>query len=207
MKHQILPEAAVRLSRRLATLMLTVQLGLLAVIPAPAGLGMQAEPGADALDKINHIVVIYQENHSFDNYLGTFPGADGIANAGAAGIQVDKSGKPYASLPAPLANAVGGVRSPHAHFPAELPNGPFLMNDYIVPDDETANEIHAYYRQQYQIDGGKMDRFVAWTDAGAFPMGYWDLKGLPLYELGREYTVADRFFQGAFGGSFLNHQW
>src|SRR5438105_4175399 len=39
------------------------------------------------LDKINHIVVIYQENHSFDNYLGTFPGANGISNAGAASTQ------------------------------------------------------------------------------------------------------------------------
>src|SRR6059058_5612643 len=38
-------------------------------------------------------------------------------------------------------------------------------------------------------------------------MGYWDLSGLPLYKLAQEYTLADHFFQGAFGGSFLNHQW
>src|SRR6059058_1475089 len=38
-------------------------------------------------------------------------------------------------------------------------------------------------------------------------MGYWDLSGLPLYKLAQEYTLADRFFQAAFGGSFLNHQW
>jgi phospholipase C len=99
------------------------------------------------------------------------------------------------------------VRNPHPRFPAALPNAPFLMNEYVTPEEETANLIHVFYRQQYQIDDGRMDRFVAWTDAGGLTMGYWDLQGLPLYELGREFTVADRFFQGAFGGSFLNHQW
>ena len=33
-----------------------------------------------ALQKINHILVIFEENHSFDNMYGTFPGADGLAN-------------------------------------------------------------------------------------------------------------------------------
>ncbi len=36
------------------------------------------------LDKIDHIVVIYAENRSFDNLYGLFPGANGIANATAA---------------------------------------------------------------------------------------------------------------------------
>ena len=52
-----------------------------------------------------------------------------------------------------------------------------------------------------------MDRFVAWTDAGALPMGYYDTKQLPLYPYARSYTLADNFLQAAFGGSFLNHQW
>jgi Phosphoesterase family len=160
-----------------------------------------------SLARINHIVVTYQENHSFDNYLGTFPGADGIAASGAAATQTDKQGQAYASLPVPLANAVNGVRMPHPRFPAELANGPFLLNDYVTPEDGTANMVHAFYRQQYQINGGRMDHFIAWTDAGGLVMGYWDLRGSPLYELGREFAVADRFFMGAFGGSFLNHQW
>ena len=198
---------------RLARLALAGPLAVAAVMLASAALAaddtQQPEPlqAGSPLDRINHIVVIYQENHSFDNYLGTFPGADGIATAGAAATQTDKQGQAYASLPVPLANAVNGVRMPHPNFPAGLPNGPFLLNDYVTPEDGTANMVHAFYRQQYQINGGRMDRFVAWTDAGGLVMGYWDLQGSPLYELGREFTVADRFFMGAFGGSFLNHQW
>jgi acid phosphatase len=167
------------------------------------GAGM-AQPG---LEKINHIIVIYQENHSFDNYFGTLPGVDGIANVGEAAIQRDRDGEAYAVLPQPLANAVDGRRDPDLRFPADLQNGPFLFNPFVPPSEQTANVAHTFYRHQYQINGGAMDQFVAWTDAGGMAMGYWDLDGLPLYQLAREYTVADRFFQGAFGGSMLNHHW
>lgn len=56
----------------------------------------------DGLGKIDTIVVIYLENRGFDHLYGNFPGAHGLANAGAAGIQTDETGKPYAALPAPL---------------------------------------------------------------------------------------------------------
>ena len=53
-----------------------------------------------ALDRIEHIVVIYAENRSFDNLYGLFPGANGIANATPAQYtQVDRDGKPLANLP------------------------------------------------------------------------------------------------------------
>ena len=44
-------------------------------------------------------MVIYLENRSFDNLYGSFPGAEGLANPGAIGTQVDKDGKPYESCP------------------------------------------------------------------------------------------------------------
>ena len=52
-----------------------------------------------------------------------------------------------------------------------------------------------------------MDRFVAVSDTGALPMGYFDGSALPLFNLAREYTLADRFFHAAFGGALLNHFW
>jgi acid phosphatase len=58
-----------------------------------------------------------------------------------------------------------------------------------------------------QIDGGKMDKFAAWTDAGGLTMGYYDASEMPMYKLAQQYTLADNFFIGAFGGSFLNHFW
>jgi phospholipase C len=73
--------------------------------------------------RVNHIIVIYQENWSFDGLYGKFPGADGIANAGAAARQVDKQGVPYKTLPRPI----GMVKklpkgATDSRFPDDLPN-------------------------------------------------------------------------------------
>ena len=59
-----------------------------------------------------------------------------------------------------------------------------------------------------QINGGKNDRFVAYGDSGALVMGHYDGSKLPLWKVAKKYTLADNFFMGAFGGSFLQpHQW
>src|SRR5713226_1030231 len=55
-----------------------------------------------SLDRINHIVVIYQENWSFDALYGKFPGANGLANADPAARQVDTSDGIYPTLPQPI---------------------------------------------------------------------------------------------------------
>jgi len=54
---------------------------------------------AEGIGKIDHILVIYMENRSFDNLYGLFPGANGLAQAGDMATQVDKDGKPYQALP------------------------------------------------------------------------------------------------------------
>src|SRR5262245_33130034 len=62
-----------------------------------------SDPGTLALDQIDHFVIIYQENWSFDSLYGDFPGANGLDNADGAGTipQVDKSGNLLATLPDP----------------------------------------------------------------------------------------------------------
>ncbi len=57
---------------------------------------------SSAIAKIGHVIVIYQENWSFDSLYGKFPGANGLDRAKEALAQVDKEGKPYPTLPAPL---------------------------------------------------------------------------------------------------------
>jgi phospholipase C len=52
-----------------------------------------------------------------------------------------------------------------------------------------------------------MNQFVAFSDVGGLPMGYFDGHDLPLFKLAQEYTLADHFFHAAFGGGFLNHMW
>ena len=70
-----------------------------------------------------------------------------------------------------------------------------------------ATSIHKFYQNQEQINGGRNDRFVAASDAGALAMGYYDGSTLPLWKWAKDYVLADNFFMGAFGGSYLNHFW
>ena len=72
--------------------------------------------------------------------------------------------------------------------------------------------MHRFYQEQYQLDGGRQDRYVTGSDAVGLTMGHYDTKKLPIYEYlhsrkAPDYAISDRFFQAAFGGSFLNHQW
>src|SRR5437868_1363729 len=158
-----------------------------------------------ALQKINHIVVIYQENWSFDSLYGKLPGANGFDQAGPTTPQVDKDGKPYATLPQPL-NTTFSPAIPDPRFPIDLPVAPFDTTRFVGPNQLTGDLVHRYYQEQYQIDGGKMDKFVAWSDAAGLVFSYYDATNMPEGKLAQQFTLMDNFFHGAFGGSFLNHQ-
>ena len=171
----------------------------------------RSKPAAAGLGQIQHVVVVYMENWSFDSLYGKFPGANGIANAAAT--QVDRNGVPYAQLPQPPASAKAEQSSgtssppPDARFPAGLPNAPFDLAPYVPPTDNIGDPGSGFYQEQAQIDGGRMDRFVANGKGGALPMGYYDATNLPLGALTQQYTLADNFFHAAFGSSMLNHFW
>src|SRR6202171_3414719 len=149
----------------------------------------------EGLARLKHIVVIYLENRSFDNLYGEFPGANGLANAGARAIQVDLLGNPFAHLPTP----------PGGAFPSNLPNAPFSIEQYVPIGANTPDLVHRYYQEQAQIDGGKMDKFAVISDAKGLVMGYYHTANLPLATEAASNTLCDNFFHGAFGGSFLNH--
>ncbi len=161
---------------------------------------------SSGLQKINHVVVIYQENWSFDSLYPSFPGANGIDQAGATIQQGDKDGKPYTTLPQPL-NTTFSPAAPDPRFPADLPGAPFDTARYVGANQLTGDAVHRYYQEQYQIDGGKMDRFVAWSDAAGLVMSYYDATNMPEGKLAQQFTMLDNFFHAAFGGSFLNHQY
>src|SRR3979411_624201 len=77
-----------------------------------------------SLDRIEDIVVIYAENHSFDNMYGMFPGANGVANATAEQkTQLDHDGRPLPHLPAVFNGGKVDTR-----YPASLPNAPFRID-------------------------------------------------------------------------------
>ena len=173
----------------------------LAPLAALAGCG---DPGGD-INKINHVVVIYLENHSFDNLYGEFDGAENLSKATASQwTQVDANGTTYTTLPQPYNTTAKAVDT---RFPSDLANKFFNIDQYVPTNQATGDLVHRWYQQQMQIDGGKMDKFAAVSDAKGLSLGYYHTAGLPLAEEAKKYTLCDHFFHAAFGGSFLNHIW
>ncbi|MEA2642336.1 MAG: hypothetical protein QOF51_3730 [Chloroflexota bacterium] len=167
-------------------------------------LAAEASALPDPVPPIDHIIVIYLENHSFDNLYGLFPGADGLDPVGFSPSQADGADQYYDHLP-PVRNVLsGGVIDDR--FPALL-NKAFNIDEYLPSNRLTGDLVHSFYQEQAQINGGAMDQFAAVSDAGALTMGYYDGSKLPMWAYAQQYVLADRFFHAAFGGSLLNHFW
>ncbi len=90
-----------------------------------------------SIHKIKHVIVIMQENRSFDSYFGTFPGADGIPM---------QSGKPTVCVPDP--------QSKRCVYP------------YVDHADVNGGGPHSASNATADISGGKMDGFVAQAELG-----------------------------------------
>jgi phospholipase C len=149
------------------------------------------------IKKINHVVVIYMENHSFDNLYGQFPGADGLSDAPDSQItQVDSTGQAYKTLP-PIPRS--------SAFPTNLSNTYFNIDQYLSARKAEPSPIHQYYYEIMQVDSGKMDKFALHDPKGGMVMGYYTTKDLPLYPIAKKYTLCDHFFHSGFGSSFFNH--
>ena len=218
------------------------------------------QTAAAKLSNINNFVVIYLENRSFDEMFGTFPNANGIANASASAMT--QIAMPVSTQAAALASAEGAtlaagggalkvvnpinnsnlgfnanngldsapkIEAPDSNFGSAIANGPWAIGitgtdaealpgatggngAYNAYTDVTGDLVHRYYEEQVQIDGGKMDRFIAGThaspDAGGLVMSYYAtdvVSKTHLWSLASNYVLLDNFFHSAFGGSFLNH--
>src|SRR5215210_7930644 len=85
----------------------------------------------EARNKIQHVVVIMQENRSFDHYFGTYPGADGI----------------------PMQNGVPTVCAPN-------PNTNQCIRPFHDPKDSNPAGPHGASHAIADIHGGKMDGFI-----------------------------------------------
>ena len=148
---------------------------------------------------IKHIVIIMQENRSFDSYFGTYPGADGIP--GYAG----NPGTPPCSPDPKTGQCVYPT-----HSSADVDGG----------------GPHSYAAAQADINGGKMDGFVAQARSGwakkcklqpdsptcssaAFPnrvMAYHDAREIPNYwNYANNFVLQDHMFESDMSWSLPNH--
>lgn len=142
---------------------------------APAG----AQSVRAARTPIEHFVVLMQQNHSFDNYFGTYPGADGI---------------PADTC---IPSNPGSADSPCLR-PTHMSTTPSVD----LPHDATA--FVTQYRDG-QMDGFVQAAVRAGLDPDA-AMGFYDDRHIPYYwNLADNFVLFDRFFQSSRGGSFPNH--
>lgn len=174
-------------------------------------------------DQVKTVVVIYAENRSFNNLFADFPGVEKPLSALSAvdTQQRDRDGSVLTTLPPAWGGVlqvgpqtVDGVTYPsEVQFQENLPNAPFALkgpNAEDLPLSLVTRDLwHVFYQNQMQINGGKNDGFVAWADSGGLVMGHYAQSrySLRLWDVAKEFVLCDNFFQGAFGGSFLNHQY
>ena len=202
------------------------------ILAAAAGFCALMQTAAQAAlnyDDIQTVVVIYAENRSFDNLFGTFPGANGLAKASATSVtQLDRNGSTLSGLPAIWGGMTGGVLAGAPLAPvllSETQTGTYLntfnhpfdiaaLYASVTPENmrpllyTTRDLYHRFYENQMQINSGANNAFAAWADSGGLVMGYYGntTSDHPLWALAQKFTLADNFFQPAFGSSYLNHQ-
>ncbi|HKP90587.1 MAG TPA: alkaline phosphatase family protein [Thermoleophilaceae bacterium] len=154
-----------------------------AILAAGAGEARPATTGG-GIHKIKHVVMVMQENRSFDSYFGTYPGADGIP--------MDSGGKPTVCNPDPEAEV--------------------CWAPYHDPRDRTGDAPHGSKNHKRDVNGGKMDGFVrearnaphrcqyahdyVCAPAAALDvMGYHDRRELPIYwDYADNFVLHDRMF-------------
>jgi len=207
---------------------LTIPLSLVAIAvlsACSAGSFGSGDPTVALQAKVKNVVVIYAENRSFDNLYSNFPGANGLqslydgnGNLTAAYVaQKDRNGNVLAALPPTWGGVTAGGITPVVTQAQSmgLANAPFKIetayqksaNVTLSTSTVTRDLYHRFFENQMQINGGKNDMFAAWADAGGLTMGSFDYSSSSMFKLAQQYVLADNFFQGAYGGSFLNHQY
>jgi phospholipase C len=152
---------------------------------------------------IKHVVVIFDENASFDHYFGTYPDA------------TNTSGEPFYA--APGTPSVTNYNT-NPSLLTSNPNGsnPVRLDPSNVNDVLTCDQNHGYTAEENAFDDGKMDKFTAAngtaTTTGTSPTGqacvgstvmdYYDGNAVPgLWNLAQNFAMSDNYFGTGFGPS------
>jgi phospholipase C len=152
---------------------------------AGAAGGAPRRPSLPGISKIKHVVVIMQENRSFDSYFGTYPGANGIPMT---------NGVPTVCVPDPVSGT--------------------CVRPFHDPNDRNQGGPHGRNDAAADIDGGRMDGFIAQAEqspencrnpndpncaGGTGPpdvMGYHDAREIPNYwSYAKNFVLQDRMFE------------
>ncbi|MFQ5502377.1 MAG: phospholipase C [Phycisphaerae bacterium] len=176
---------------------------------------MAARGASPTLTPIKRVIIIYQENRSFDHYYGTFPGVNGILSPDGQikpelmGLQVDGQGIPFDTT----SNPMPGFQA----IPPGLANEPFHLSTYYPSSVKTADPTHGFDTMRTQagwtsngpqLGPFPMNRFVSAGNTGPLTISHYSQADIPRYwSLATEWTLADNYFPAAWGPSQLNYQY
>jgi phospholipase C len=164
------------------------------------GLAACSQRPATTITPIQHLVVIWQENISFDHYFGTYPNAANI------------DGQRFTAKP--------GTPTPDGLTPELLnhnPNSAQPMRLGGPGQQVTCDQDHLYKPEQQAFNGGAMDRFVEFTETEQCPpppifnrhglvMDYYDGNSVTaLWNYAQHYAMSDNFYNTTFGPSAPGH--
>ena len=172
---------------------------ILCLIAAGAVLGLRAnvQPASappPGIHKIKHVVIIMQENRSFDNYFGTYPGADGIPMKNGVPTVCDPNPKNKVCVKPYHDRNDLNLGGPHgAEDIATIADGG-KMNGFIQVIVRSKGELHLYPNVP---KGSCADQFKPTCTGGQPPdvMGYHDGRDLPNYwAYARDFVLQDHMF-------------
>ncbi|MBC3839730.1 phospholipase [Streptacidiphilus sp. 4-A2] len=158
-----------------------------------------ASGSAPGLGDIQHVVVLMQENRSFDHYFGTLSGVRGFSDPNVPVRSVGGSSYPvfdqFGFQPGVGAGSSGYLQPFH------------LLSDPPLEDGQTTNDIdHSWATQHLSWNGGAMDSFITSHLAadgatnGPVTMGYYTRQDLAFYyALADAFTVCDGYFCSVLG--------
>src|SRR5437667_4757342 len=174
--------------------LLSAALAAVLATSALAACGGSNTPAAGDIHLIKHVVVIMQENRSFDSYFGTYPGADGI----------------------PMQNGVPTVC-------VNDPGTGQCVKPYHDPNDRNGGGPHNEAAATADTDGGKMNGFIAQVEKGrkgcvdptnpnctnaktSDVMGYHDAREIPNYwTYASDFVLQDHMFEPNASWSLPSH--
>jgi phospholipase C len=149
-----------------------------------------------SLRDIRHVVVLMQENRSFDHYFGTLSGVRGFAD--------------------PKALRLSTGRSAFYQPDAENPLGymlPFHLDTQTTSAQKIPSTSHAWAVQHEAWNGGKMDRWLAAhrkADGknGPYCMGYYNRADIPFhFALAETFTICDHYHCSVMGPTYPNRMY
>ncbi len=135
--------------------------------------------GTDTIPEIDHIVVVMQENHSFDNYLGTLGRGDGFA--------LDHEGKPLNTNPDP--------------------DGKYLRAFHETNTCQAGHVTQTWDASHIQYNGGRNNGFIQPDSSGPWAMAYYTGDEIPFYHsLAKTFPVCDRYFCSVLAQTYPNRR-